>query len=253
MGQLDGKVALITGAGRGIGRSVSILFAKEGAKVAVISRTPSTVDEVVSAIKSAGGTAIGIACDVTAPAQILAAVSGTIDAFGTVDILVNNAHATTNIQASFMNTTEELIKTQMESGFMSTFRFMRACFPYLKEKGGKVINVGSGAGITGGTCRFAYAAAKEAIRATTRAAALEWGVYGINVNVICPIGMTDALREAMEDPATAAVVQGIPLRRIGDLDHDVAPMYLFLASAASDYLTGYTLMCDGGNTIDAAR
>jgi NAD(P)-dependent dehydrogenase (short-subunit alcohol dehydrogenase family) len=251
---LAGKVALITGAGRGIGRAVALLFAREGAQVAVVSRTASTVDEVVETIRAAGGRAIGIPCDVMVAEQVLAAVRQTSEAFGTIDILVNNAHETRNINVSFLETGDEMLMTHMNSGFLSTVRFMRACFPYLKDRRGKVINLGSVTGVIGAKNMLAYGAAKEAIRQATRVAAREWGKFGINVNAICPAAETDGLAEAIKNqPGTEAFIKAIPLRRAGRLESDIAPIFLFLASAASDYLTGQTLMADGGASIDAGR
>jgi 3-oxoacyl-[acyl-carrier protein] reductase len=253
LGQLDGKAAIVTGAGRGIGRAVSLLFAAEGAKVAVVSRTASTVAEVVSAIEAAGGTALGIICDVTDKAQIDDAVSRTAAAFGGVDILVNNAHDTRDLQVSFVETSDEMLE-QHHAYFMATVRFMRACFAHLKERRGKVINLGSVVGVIGGHKMLAYGAAKEAIRQATRVAAREWGRYGINVNAVCPTAETEGLADAIRnEPAVAAFVKSIPLRRAGDPAEDIAPIFLFLASSASNYLTGHTLMADGGSSIDAGR
>lgn len=253
MGQLSGKVAVVTGAGRGIGRAIAVLFADEGAKVAVVSRSKAGVDAVVDEIAKAGGAALGVVCDVSSREQVLAAVAKTVEAFGTVDVLVNNAHDTNTMNGSVLDTTEEMYDQQMRSGLMSTAHFMQACFPYLKQNRGKVINFGSGAGIIGAPNFAPYAATKEAIRAISRVAAREWGEHKITVNVICPMTMTDSLEESMKDPAvTLAVSQnalGIPGRPL----EQVAPVALFLATEASQYMTGHTFNVDGGRVIDAAR
>ncbi len=254
MGQLDGKVALITGAGRGIGRAAAELFAAEGADVAVVSRSKPGVEAVVEAIRAAGGKAAGIVCDVTDADQIPRAVSEAVAAFGGIDVLVNNAHDTRDLQVSFLETSDAMLQAHMEMGFMATVRFMRACFPYLKERRGKVINLGSVVGVQGSPKMLAYGAAKEAIRHATRVAAREWGKFGINVNCICPTAVTDGLADAIRnEPAVANFVKAIPLRRAGDPAADIAPVMLFLASAASGYLTGHTLMADGGAAMDAGR
>ncbi|MCC6917715.1 MAG: SDR family oxidoreductase [Alphaproteobacteria bacterium] len=254
MGQLDGKIALITGAGRGIGRAAAELFAAEGARVAVVSRSRAGVDAVVEAIRAAGGTAAGIACDVTDAAQITRAVAETVAAFGSVDILVNNAHDTRDLQVSFLETSDDMLQAHMDMGFFATVRFMRACFPYLKERRGRVINFGSVVGVQGSPKMLAYGAAKEAIRQATRVAAREWGKFGINVNCVCPTAVTDGLADAIRnEPAVANFVKAIPLRRAGDPAADIAPILLFLAGPASGYLTGHTLMADGGAAIDAGR
>lgn len=253
MGQLDGKVALVTGAGRGIGRSIALLFAREGARVAAVSRTCATLDAVVDQIRAEGGTAVGIQCDVSIKEQVDAAVKATIDAFGTVDILVNNAHDLNGQQSAFIDTTEAKFLQQMSSGLFSTVHFMQACFPYLKQRRGKVINFGSGAGVIGAQKFTPYAAAKEAIRAVSRVSAREWGQYKININVICPTSMTDALAESIKDPQILDAISHNPLGIPGDPLDEVAPVALFLATDASKFITGHTFMVDGGNLLDAGR
>lgn len=253
MGQLDGKVAIVTGAGRGIGRAIALLFAREGARVAVVSRTASSVDKVVAEIAAAGGEAIGITCDVSLRDEVLAAVAKTVSRLGGVDILVNNAHDTAGIAVSLLDTDEALFQRQFGSGLFSTVHFMQACFPYLKEAQGRVINFGSGAGISGAAYHAAYAAAKESIRAVTRVAAHEWGPHRITVNAICPISMTDGMKESSQDPAIMAALSHIPLGVPGDPLDQVAPAALFLASAGANYITGHTLMVGGGGMMDAGR
>ena len=129
---------------------------------------------------------------------------------------------------------------------------MQACYPYLRTKGGRVINMGSSAGIMGAPGLGAYAMAKEAIRALTRSAAREWGPEKITVNCICPVAMTDSYTQAEETGELPVKVENA-LDRIGTPDEDIAPVALFLASDDGRYLTGTTLMADGGFMIDAAR
>jgi NAD(P)-dependent dehydrogenase (short-subunit alcohol dehydrogenase family) len=253
VGQLDGKIALVTGAGRGIGRSIALLFAREGAKVAVVSRTQATVDSVVQEIRAAGGDAVGVECNVSEREQVLSATDTVINAFGTVDILVNNAHDLKFQQCAFEKTTQEQFLYQLSCGLFATVHFMQACFPHLKQRKGKVINFGSGAGIIGAIKFTPYAASKEAIRAVSRVAAKEWGPMGINVNVICPTSMTDALSKSIEDPQILAAISNAPLGIPGSPDDQVAPVALFLATDSSKYITGHTFMVDGGNLIDAGR
>jgi len=250
---LEGKVAIVTGAGRGIGRDIAKLFAQEGAKVAVVSRTTTTVDEVVEAIRRDGGEAIGVTCDVSKKDQVLAAVEATIKAYGTVDVLVNNAHDTTSMMAMFVDVDEEQMLKQLSSGLFATVHFMQACYPYLKKNRGKVINFASGAGQRGAIAFTAYAAAKEAIRGISRVAAREWGPDKINVNVICPISMTEGLEESAKDPTVQAALSNVPLGMAGRPIDEVAPVALFLATDASAYITGHTINVDGGNLMDAGR
>lgn len=253
MGQLDGKVAIVTGAGRGIGRGIALLFAEEGAKVVAVSRTKATLDATVSEIEKAGGTAIAVPCDVTSKAAVDAAVAAAIAAFGTVHVLVNNAHDRNGQQIPFLETTEENFQQQFATGLYSTVHFMQACYPYLKENCGKVINFGSGVGILGAFSFTPYAAAKEAVRAVSRVAAREWGKDKITVNIICPTSMTDALEESLKDPAILEIIGRAPLGIPGSPYKQVAPVALFLATDASSYITGHSFHVDGGNLMDAGR
>ena len=253
MKKFEGKVAIVTGAGRDLGRAVAKAFAAEGARVAVVGRTQAAIDSVVAEITAAGGTAIAVACDVGSKAQIYAAVERIVQELGPIDILVNNAHDTSDSQHSFMRTPDDVLERLMATGFHATVHFMRACFPHLKANKGQVINFGSGAGVGGFSPYFAYASAKEAIRAASRVAAREWAKYKINVNVVCPISATEALAAAEKDPDVAAFTAAIPLGYAGSPDEDIAPVVLFLASEESRYMTGHTFMVDGGSMIDAGR
>ena len=253
MGQLDGKVAIVTGAGRGIGRGIAKLFAAEGAKVAAISRGRGALDATVAEIKAAGGTAIAITCDVTSKAAIDAAIAKTIETFGTIHVLVNNAHDRNGQQKPFLETTEAHFQQQFATGLFSTVHFMQGCYPYLKANRGKVVNFASGAGVLGAFGFTPYAAAKEAVRGVSRVAAREWGVDKINVNIICPTSMTDALKESIADPAIMEIVARTPLGIPGDPLDEVAPVALFLATDACNYITGHSFHVDGGNLMDAGR
>jgi NAD(P)-dependent dehydrogenase (short-subunit alcohol dehydrogenase family) len=139
----------------------------------------------------------------------------------------------------------------LESGLMATFYFMQACFPYLKQKGGKIVNFASAAGLDGYAEWAAYATAKEWIRALTKVAAHEWGQYKINVNVICPLAYTSKMKlwsEGFPEDYNR-LTSSIPLGRLGDCEYDIGRAVVFLASSDSDYITGHTLMVDGGQTI----
>jgi NAD(P)-dependent dehydrogenase (short-subunit alcohol dehydrogenase family) len=253
MGQLDGKVAIVTGAGRGIGRAIALLFAQKGANVAAVSRTRETLDATVQEISAAGGTAIAIPCDVSRKDEVDDAVRAAIEAFGTVHILVNNAHDRNGQQSPFLETTEAKFQQQFATGLFSTVHFMQACYPYLKENQGKVINFASGAGVLGAFSFTPYAAAKEAIRGVSRVAAREWGADKINVNIICPTSMTDALEESIQDPAILEIVSRAPLGIPGSPYKEIAPVALFLATDACNYITGHSFHVDGGNLMDAGR
>lgn len=255
MGRLDGKVALITGAGRGIGKAIAKLFAAEGAKVVVTSRNQANVDKVVDEIAKAGGQVIGIGCDVGDPAQITAAVAATVDRFGGLDILVNNAFDLSSAQSSVIDLTVEQLQRQFDTGPVACLRTMQAAYPHLKKSGaGRVINFASSVGVIGAAGFTPYAMAKEAIRALTRVAAREWGADTITVNNILPIAHTDAFDATTENgDGEKTWFPDTPLARLGSPDEDIAPVALFLASADARFLTGYSMTPDGGFIIDTAR
>jgi NAD(P)-dependent dehydrogenase (short-subunit alcohol dehydrogenase family) len=254
---LEGKVAIVTGAGRGIGRAIAMAYGKEGARVVVASRTPSTVESVVKEIRNAGGEAIGVACDVGKRADVFATVTKAVSAFGTVHILVNNAQGfgtEANPKASTVfvaceDTDESEWEYTLRTGPTASLWFMKAVFPHMKaQRCGKVINFASSSGQIGFEGNTCYNAAKEAIRALSRTAAREWGQYGINVNIINPALETrafDAWKSARPD-FVEALKDKIPMRRLGDPERDAGPLAVFLAGPGSDYMTGSTFMLEGG-------
>ena len=259
MGNLNGKVAIITGAGRGIGRGIALRYGEEGAKVAVASRTRSSVDAVVQEIKGRGGAAIGITCDVGDQDQIKSMVRLTIEAFGAVDILANVAQGFGTERepagSPVITPLEDYRDAEWEytfrTGATATLWAMKAVFPHMKGRGGRIINFGSKWGIEGYAGSAAYNATKEAIRALTRTAAREWGKYNIRVNCINPVIVTDAaISTAKERPDLMEyLVKMTPAGRLGEPYRDAGGLALFLASEDSDFLTGHTFPLDGGYTI----
>jgi 3-oxoacyl-[acyl-carrier protein] reductase len=247
MGRLTGKIAIVTGAGRGIGRATAKLFAAEGAKVAVVSLTPANVDAVVADIEAAGGTAIGVVADIGKADQIKLAIDKTVKAFDGLDILVNNAYDPIAPYSSILELSAEQLQRNFDMGPIAYLRFMQAAYPYLKASGtGCVINFGSQAGITGQVGYGPYSMAKEAVRALTRTAAREWAADNITVNNVLPIAQTWGPDVNAPPPANA-------LGRFGSPEEDIAPVVLFLASKDSQYITGSSLTPDGGWIIDSAR
>lgn len=252
---LLGKIAIVTGAGRGIGRAIAEQFAAEGARVVVASRTPKTIDEVVSAIHIAGGEAIGIRCDVSDKGDIARTVDCAVSAWGGVDILVNNAQSFGTRENPLLKTPDRGVEVVSEdewdwtytTGLKATLRFMQAVFPSMKDRGGgAIINFGSGRGILSTPMTSPYNATKEAIRSLSRTAANEWGVHNIRVNVINPAIDTDAFRaDIPTDEGRRAVEALIPLRRIGT-PQEAARIALFLAGPDSGYITGQSFDVDGG-------
>lgn len=248
MGRLNGKVAIVTGAGRGIGRATARLFAAEGAKVAVLSLTPANIDAVVTDIEAAGGTALGVPCDVSDADQIKAAVDKVVATYGGIDILVNNAFDPSAVMSSVIELTVEQLQRNFDMGPIAYLRMMQACYPHLRASGaGRVINFGSAAGVIAISPYAPYGMAKEAVRALTRMAAREWGPDNITVNNMLPVADTWGAAVSDAPPPPNA------LARFGLPEDDIAPVVLFLASKDAQFVTGYSLTPDGGMIIDSAR
>lgn len=258
-GRLSGKVAVVTGAGRGIGGGVARALAADGARVALASRSKDPLEGVAAEIHARGGEALALVCDVGVRADVDRVVSTTADTYGRIDILVNNAQSWgppgANALAPPPTPFEELPEAwwdhTFQTGVKATFYFCQAVFPHMKSRGGKIINFGSPSAVAGRPGMVDYGANKEAIRGLTKSLAREWGPHGINVNVICPVVETDALRQARQrEPNRAeAALEVVPMRRLGDADRDAGPLAVFLASGDSDYLTGHTFMLDGGRVM----
>ncbi|MBW2419963.1 MAG: SDR family oxidoreductase [Deltaproteobacteria bacterium] len=246
MGTLDGKIAIVTGAGQGVGQGIAFALAGEGASIAVAGRTEAKLQDSCAEIERRGVGALPVVCDVTSKEQIEACVTRSVEHFGTVDILVNNAQVVP--LGRLLDVSEESFESGWSSGPLATFRFMKACYPHL-EGGGCIVNLGSSAALRWDMSGYgAYAAVKEGIRALTRAAAAEWGPDGIRVNAILPHALSPGLKWWTENnPEEAqAFVQSIPLRRIGDCEQDIGRAVVFLVGPDAGYITGHSLMLDGG-------
>jgi 2-hydroxycyclohexanecarboxyl-CoA dehydrogenase len=250
---LEGKVAIITGAGQGLGRAIALVLADRGAAVTITGRTPEKLDAVVAEIEKAGGRAQAVPGNAGSREDVQAAVDATVSAYGGLDILINNAQ-TVHHGGSLLELTDEAFELTFRSGALGTLYFMQASHPHLKARGGgSIVNFGSSTAITGDRGFGPYAMTKEAIRAVTRVAANEWGRDGIRVNVVCPAGMSAgsaSFRDADPD-RWARIVRQIPLGRMGDDVDDIGKAVAALCSDDLRFLTGATLLLDGGRLLVA--
>ena len=247
-GRLAGRVALVTGAGQGIGRAIALAFAREEADVAIAELDATKAESTAAAVRALGRRCACIVADVGLRADCERAVAETVRELGRLDVLVNGA-AWAQPNTSLGETTDALYQRTFDVCMTSVFWTMRAAYPHLKRSGnGSVINFASNAGTEGMAGNAVYAASKEAIRGFSRSLAREWGRDGIRVNMIRPIAASPSLAGWIdENPKLAAVqARAIPLGRFGDCDADIAPVAVFLASDESRYLTAVTLPADGG-------
>lgn len=245
--KLKDKAVIITGGAGGIGSGMAKAMAKEGAKVAIVDLNEEQGNAVAAELQEISPDSMFIKADLTERERLHEIVDTVVEKYGKLDVLVNNAHASR--QVNFEDTTQEDMDFSFNTGFYPTFYLMQSAFPHLKESKGSIINFASGAGLEGQKTQTAYAAAKEAIRAISKVAANEWGEYGINVNIISPIAMTPGVEAwSKEHPETfEAIVSKVPMKRWGDPEKDIGPIAVFLASEDSNYMTGQTLMADGGS------
>lgn len=249
-GRLAGKVAIVTGAGQGIGEAIATAFAREGAKVLITGRTLAKLDAVAARIAAEGGIAVALAAQSGSQDDSRRTVQRAVADWGRVDVLVNNAHTFTDYLPLEDPKMEENCKVDLQTGFFGSLQLMQACFPHMVEQGGgSIINFGSDFGLRCEPGFLAYAASKEAIRALTRTAAREWGKHKIRVNTILPRALSPKAKWYLEETGTYdAELAKVALNRFGEPD-DIAPSAVFLASDESAFVTGQTIGVEGGVTM----
>ncbi|MGA9227091.1 MAG: SDR family oxidoreductase [Mesobacillus sp.] len=248
--QLDGKIAVVTGAGRGIGRALAIGLAEAGADVALLARTEEDLKDTAAAIGDLGRRALILPTDVTNREQVHRAIVEVKSEWDKIDILVNNAGM--NIRSKALDVTDEEWQTIMNTNLKSAFMMSQEAGKVMKDQkaGGKIINITSVGGHVALRTGVVYAATKAALIQMTKVLAMEWGQYGINVNAIGPWYFKTPLTETLlsDEVYVNEILAVTPLKRIGELPELVGPT-VFLSSDAGNYVTGQTLFVDGGMTI----
>lgn len=248
--RLSGKVAIVTGAGQGIGEAIARGYAGEGAKVIITGRTASKLEDVARKIRSDGGAVVALEALAGDKEHAAMTVSRAISEWGRVDVLVNNAHTFTDHLPIEDPKMEENCKTDFQSAFFGSLQLMQSCFPHMvRQGGGSIINMGSSYGIRCEPGFLAYAACKEAIRTLTKTAAREWGKHKIRVNTILPSALSPKAVWYLEQSKTYDFeLAKVALGRFG-APEDIAPAAIFLASDESEFVTGQTIGVEGGATM----
>ncbi|MBX7435437.1 SDR family oxidoreductase [Mycobacterium sp. Y57] len=259
MGKLDEKVAVITGCASGLGKQHALRFATEGAKLAICDIQEAKLAETKRLCEERGAEVVALGCDVGQYEELVTFVEATADRFGTIDILLNNAHKITELRP-FLDSSAEDLSIELHTSLYASWHMMKLCFPYMRDKpgaGASIINTASKGGVEGTRFHAAYAAAKEGIRGLSRVVAREWGEFNIRVNTVSPGGWTDNVTSQLHERSpevqewARAAFKDNPFGRIGDPYEDVSPIVVFLASDESHWMTGQNVHADGGVWIGA--
>jgi NAD(P)-dependent dehydrogenase (short-subunit alcohol dehydrogenase family) len=247
---LKGKKAIVTGAGRGIGRALAVGLAEAGADIALLSRTEEDLNETARMIEGLGKKALVIPTDVTKREDVQRAIQKMVEAWGGIDILINNAGM--NIRSKALEVSDQEWNTIMDTNLRSAFMMSQEAGRVMKDQGtgGRIISITSVGGHVALRTGVVYAATKAALIQMTKVLALEWGQYNINVNAIGPWYFKTPLTEKLlaDKEYVNDILAVTPLKRIGELPELVGPV-VFLSSPAGDYVHGQTLFVDGGMTI----
>lgn len=251
MKRLNGNVTIITGGGKGIGYGLAEAFAEEGSNLVITGRTEARLIKAKHELEDRYGIEVlPIVADGADEEAIKSVVSQTVEKFGKINTLVNNAQVSKS-GLSLVDHTREDFDLAIYSGLYATFFYMKECFPYLEKTHGSVINFASGAGLFGKLGQASYAAAKEGIRGLSRVAASEWGPYEVRVNVVCPLAMTESLQQwkAEYPELYEKTIHEIPLGHFADPKDDIGRVCVFLASEDAHFVTGETITLQGGSGL----
>lgn len=252
---LRGRVVILTGGTRGIGLGIARVLAGAGVELVITGRKAERLAKLSDELSARGHRHRTLAADVSDREASFAVARAALEAFGRIDGLVANAQSLRPV-TPLEHVQESDFDTVLETGPKGTLWLMQAVLPQMRAQGrGRIVTLGSAMGTTGAPGYGPYSAAKEGIRSLTRTAAREWGVHGITVNCVCPASVAHRMPVADDDGARAAAFAEMyaqhPLGRDGDPEADIAPAVAFLLSDASQYLTGQTLMVDGGGVLRA--
>jgi NAD(P)-dependent dehydrogenase (short-subunit alcohol dehydrogenase family) len=246
MHSVDGKVIVVTGSGRGVGLGIAKHLGRGGARVVLAEWKQDLLDGAVAELTDLGVEVLGVRTNIMEQREIDAMVAATVERFGRVDGIVNNAQ-TFRPLAPMASVSADDVDVFYTSGVKGSLWAMQAVYPHMAAQGwGRIVNFASSMGITGGRGFGAYNASKEAIRALTRTAAREWAADGIVVNCIAPAAADHHGDAAKQSEGYRIFVENCPMGRQGDPETDIGPLAWFLCSDACRYLTGHTFMADGG-------
>jgi NAD(P)-dependent dehydrogenase (short-subunit alcohol dehydrogenase family) len=252
-GQLNGKVALITGGGSGINLAIAERFAEQGARVSLIGRTQEKLDTAAARIVAAGGTAAGFTADVRNYEALASAILAARDKFGGIDIVVCGAAG--NFPAAALTMSANGFKSVVDIDLLGTFNTCRAVFEHLNRPGASIVNISATQAFVPMAMQAHVCAAKAGVDMLTRTLALEWGPEGVRVNSIAPgaVDETEGMRRlAPTDQARDYLTRMIPLRRFAKKG-EIADLALFLCSDAAQFITGSVVVCDGGQSLVTLR
>jgi NAD(P)-dependent dehydrogenase (short-subunit alcohol dehydrogenase family) len=251
--RLKGKIAIVTGAGSGLGRAIASRFGLEGATVIVNGRRQAPIDDVTATIVGAGGRALAVAGDVTKTADVKRLIATAVDTYGQLDVLVNNAGIMAS-RTTVVDSTEEDFQRTLEGNLTSVFRMCKYAMPELIRSRGNIVNIASMAGLRGSPSRAAYGASKGGVVILTKGMAVDYASQGVRVNAICPAFVEteinrDYLAELRRTGEIDALVGRHPLGFLGEPD-DVAYAAVYLASDEARWITGLALPVDGGMSAE---